>query len=221
MRKVGLYMDISMFDIIDTEISNNKIVDKTMLLLQEKYKKIFSIKRIGNRYNGENDDWVTMYCSPKEQDELIFSVKLNKDQTTFEDNYMLRCVSHELEQTIKNEFEKNDIKAIAKVEIIGKNTLKEFITVEQFINKYNNTNFLAYIIVDNNMSEDTLKQIYESLNNKYSNIFLKSLVYIVTDYNKCYENIITLPSISNSLIEKYGVKNKSIMKIFEGKIEKI
>lgn len=214
-------MDISMFDVIDSEVSNEKIIDKTMLLLQEKYKKAFLATRIGNRYNGENDDCVTIYCSPIDEKELIFTVKLNKNQIEFEDDYMIKKVSYELEKYIKDEFEQNEIKSIVKSEIIGKNSLKEFISINDFINKYNNTNFLIYIVVNNIISEEKLNIIYKNINKKYNKIYLKSFIYCVENYDDCYENLKSLPNTTNSIIEKYNVKNKCIMKIFDGEVKKV
>ena len=129
-------MEISIFDVIGNGISNKDIIENIKKKLQKKYKIEFNVKKIGNRYGIFTNDTVTTYCCPKYNENIIFIAKLNKEQTVLEDDYLLKCISYEIEETIKKEFQENDIEIIAKNKIIGKSNLSEQKSVQEFINKY-------------------------------------------------------------------------------------
>lgn len=216
-------MDISLFDIVGNGISNEEITKDIISKLQEKYKKEFIVKRIGNRYGIRDNEWVTTYCCPKDNESLNFSAMVNREKTQFKDNYRIRSVSYELEKNISEQFKKNNIEVIVRTEIIGKNELSEFISVQDFINKYKGTNFLTYIIIKDIVMDEDLLKVYDYLNDKYKNIYFKSLIYMIDkeDFAECYETVKTLPLVTNSIIQKYSIKDKSSIKIREGQIEKL
>lgn len=214
---------ISIFNVIGNGISNQEISNTIIEMLNKKYNQKFLVKRIGNRYGANNTDSVTTYCNPENNEELIFTTTLNKEQTEIEDDYKLRCVEFELEKYMKSIFQKNNIDIIVKVKTIGKNKLEKFLTVQEFIDIYNETNFLAHIVGYETITEDILKKVYGLLNAKYRNIYLNSLIYTIgeNEFKEFYDITKTLPQINTSLIEQYDIKNEIIIKINEGKIYKI
>ena len=214
---------ISIFNVIGNGISNQEISNKIIEMLNKKYNQKFLVKRIGNRYGANNTDSVTTYCNPENNEELIFTTTLNKEQTEIEDDYKLRCVEFELEKYMKSIFQRNNIDIIVKVKTIGKNKLEKFLTVQEFIDIYNETNFLAHIVGYETITEDILKKVYGLLNAKYRNIYLNSLIYTIgeNEFKEFYDITKTLPQINTSLIEQYDIKNEIIIKINEGKIYKI
>lgn len=213
-------MDISVFDIIENGVSNSEISDVITQKLKEKYNEEFAVKMIGNRYGTCDDNTVTTYCFPKNNENLLFTSTLNKEQTVLEDDYYLKKVTSELEQNIKDEFKEKNINSVVKSEIIGLNKLIKELNVQEFIRKYDTTNFLTHIICSENVSEDVLKNIYSQLEKKYKNIHLKTLVYFI-DKDK-FENFCEIskkmPFTTESIIKKYSVKDEKIIKIFEEKI---
>ena len=216
-------MEISIFDVIGNGISNEELIEIIENKLQEKYKKEFKIKKIGNRYGTYTNDTVTTYCCPKDDENMMFTAKLNKEKTVLEDDYLLRKVSYELEENIKKEFRQNNIEVIVKNKIIGKNQLQEFLSVQEFIDKHKGTNFLAYIISSQKISNETLKNIYEKLEQKYNGIHLKTLIYVINEeqYKECCETIKQSPTITETTIEKFVILEENIIKIQDGKIYKI
>lgn len=216
-------MDISIFDVIGNGISNKEISDVIIKKLYEKYQVEFVVKMIGNRYGTNTNDTVTTFCYPKDNERLIFTTILNREQTILEDDYMLRSVTFELEESIKKEFEKNNIDAFAKIEIIGKNTLDEFLTVQEFIDKFDNFNFLAYIVSKNKTSNEVLNNVYKNLENKYPNIYLKSLIYMLEEngFCECLEIAQVRPIITETIIRNYSVIDEAIMKIVDKQIFRI
>lgn len=213
-------MDISIFDIIENGVSNSEISNVITEKLKEKYNEEFVVKMIGNRYGTACDNTVTTYCFPKSNENLLFTATMNKEQTVLEDDYYLRKVTFELEENIKNEFTENNINTVVKSKIIGLNNLEKDLTVQEFIKKYNTTNFIAHIICSDNVSENILKNIYNKLENKYKNIHLKTSVYSI-DKNKFKEFLEVakkMPSVTNSIISEFSIKDEKIIKIFEGKV---
>lgn len=213
-------MDISIFDIVENGVSNSDISDVVTKKIKDKYDEEFVVKMIGNRYGTFDDNTVTTYCFPKTNENLLFTVTMNKEQTVLEDDYYLRKVTFDLEENIKSEFKENNINVIVKSKIIGLNKLERELTIQEFIKKYNTTNFIAHIICSENVSEDDLKNIYNNLENKYKNIHLKSSVYFI-DENKFEEFSKVankIPSITNSIISEYSIKDERIIKIFEGTV---
>ena len=216
-------MEISIFDVIGNGISNKDIIENIKKKLQKKYKIEFNVKKIGNRYGIFTNDTVTTYCCPKYNENIIFIAKLNKEQTVLEDDYLLKCISYEIEESIKKEFQENNIEIIAKNKIIGKSNLSEQISVQEFINKYKGANFLTYIISSQKISAEVLKEIYEKLKQKYKGIYLKTLIYIIDEngFENCKEIANQSPTIMQTMLEEQTIKEEIIIKIKEGKIYRI
>ena len=213
-------MEISIFDVIGNGISNEELIELIQNKLREKYKKEFKIKKIGNRYGTHTNDTVTTYSCPKDDENMLFTAKLNKEKTILEDDYLLRKVSYELEENIKKEFIQNDIEVLVKNKIIGKSQLKELLSVQEFINNNKGTNFLAYIISFEKISIETLKNVYEKLEQKYKGIYLKTLIYVINEkkYGELCEEIKQSPTITETTIEKFLVEEENTIKIQDGKI---
>ena len=213
-------MEASIFDIIGNGISNEEISNVIKLKLYEKYGKEFIVKMIGNRYGMDSNDTVTTFCSPKDNDRLLFTAILNKEQTILKDDYIFRSMKFELEECIEKLFEEKNFDVIVRIETIGINKFDEKLTVQEFIDKFNNFNFLAYIITKDVVSKEILKEIYESLRNKYNNIYLKSLIYMLEeeDFYECFETIKSSPVISIAFIEQYVIKDEIIMNIVNEKV---
>lgn len=216
-------MELSIFDVIGNGVGNQEISENIVKKLQKKYNTEFSVKRIGNRYGTNDDNTVTTYCCPQNNENLMFTAILNKEQTSLEDDYPLRSISFELEQFIKNKLKDENINALVKCTIIGLNKISEFLSVNEFINKFNNTNFLVYIVSDSNISDEILQEIFTSLDSDNNNIFLKSLIYTIdkNNFNEFFNIASTLPSITDSIIENFSIKEEKIMKLFEGTVTKI
>ena len=140
-----------------------------------------------------------------------------------EDDYALRKLAYEIENNIEIEFNNENIKTLVRCEIIKKNSLDNFLTVEEFILQYPNASFLANIIYDDDISLEIVEKVFSKINIKYPNIYLKSIIYALKkeDFNKCYETIETLPFITKAILEKYDIQNEYIMRMYQGNIEKL
>ena len=213
-------MEVSIFDVIGNGISNEEISNVIKLKLHEKYGKEFVVKMIGNRYGMDSNDTVTTFCSPQDNEKLLFTAILNKEQTILKDDYILRSIKFELEESIEKLFKENNVDVLVRIETIGINRLEEKMTVQEFIDKFKNFNFLAYVVIKGVASKEVLQDVYKILRKKYKNIYLKNLIYMLEeeDFDECFETIKSSPVISIAFIEQYVIKDEAIIKIVDDEV---
>ncbi len=213
-------MELSVFDIIGNGVSNQEISISITEKLKDKYNEEFCVKMLGNRYGTATNDFVCAYCFPKNNEKVLFNAKLNKEQTILEDDYYLKKVSYMLQDTFEDKFKEIDIDIIAKIKIIGLNELEEDINLEKFIENFRDTDFLTKIVCTENISEDVLKDVYSNIERNYKNINLKSAVYSVdnNDFKELKVLSEKLPELTDSIIQKYNVKEEKLIKISDGNI---
>lgn len=213
-------MELSVFDIIGNGVSNQEISGTIAQKLKDKYNEDFCVKMIGNRYGTANDDFVLAYCFPKNNEKVLFTASLNKDETVLEDDYYLKNVSFMLGDTFENEFKKNNAEVIAKIKTIGINKLNENLSIKEFIENYEETSFLAKFICSKKIDEEILKDIYSQVEKEYKNINLKSAVYYMENEKlEEFKDVAQkIPDITEAIIEKYNAKEEKIIKISEGNV---
>lgn len=215
---------MSLFDIEENGLSNDVVSDLITQKLEEKYNQIFILKRIGNRYGTGKFDEVTAYCCPLNNKKMIFSVTFDMvKEMIIEDDFFLRNTCVELEEGLYNEFKKKNIESINKVEIIGKNRLDEILSVQEFSKKYTRSNFLATIIIRDEIAEKDLNYVFINIKNKFNSIYLKTLIYVMKDddFDNCLEMSETLPALTTAFVEQYPVKNMHIIKVYKEEVIKI
>ena len=75
-------------------------------LLQEKYGIEFQVISIGNRLASPSMDTVTAYCSPKNNNRVVFEAKMNTNNELVSDNFPNRVIDVQAEDYIENYFHK-------------------------------------------------------------------------------------------------------------------
>lgn len=208
----------------ENNLSDIEICNKIMKRLEENYKQKFIIKTFAKRYGMGDFENCTATCSPKEDENIIFSVMYDMiNEKIVEDDFFLKSTSYELGKYILKELQNKGKEAIVKVKIFGKRILEKRYSVQEFSEKYGNKNFLATIIIKDKISEEELENIFIKINNNFKNLFLKTLIYTINkeEFNDCYEKSLNLPDINSTFIEDYKVNNDYIIKIYENKIIKI
>ncbi len=206
--------------IMDLNYISNLVETK----LYEKYQTEFKVMRIGNRYGTGNFNETTAYCSPKDNSNLVFEVLIDvvEEKIVF-DSYYLKMLCYELENAFYEELTKNKINAYIKTTIIGKNVFDKKYNINEFTDNYKNSNFLMTIIIENSFFEKDLLIIYENIRNRFSNIYLKSLVFYLDkdDYIDLKEKSLHLVDIPLNLIEEYKIRKRKIIQIHDNSIVKI
>jgi len=216
-------MDLSFFEFVGDGLGNDDIVSSTSSILENKYNRKFIVNRIGNRYGMDEDDTVTLYFSPIENKDFVFTGKYNLDSKILIDDFYYRRVCYELERNISTLLEKNGIRGIVRATLIKKNSLDEDISLKDFVFKYKNTTVLTYIIVDVNNSDKIINDIALELSNIYPEIRINSYIFTSTEeeYEKLNKEISDLSYFSKSMIEGYVEKDPSIYKVLDGNIIKV
>lgn len=211
-------------DCFEDELDYSKIGKKVVLSLNEKFKEDFFIKKITNKFGMGYFDYITCVCSPMNNEKMCFTVIYDfiKDKI-IEEDYYIRYMCFELEEYIVSEFKKEDIESIAKLSIFGKKKLDKKYSVEEFSNEYENNNFLATIIIKEKVAKEKIFHLYETIKDSYSNIFLKSIVYVISKENfyKLLEKTKNIPKLSETVIKEYGVEKTYIIKIQNNEVIEI
>ena len=193
---------VSIFDIEGLIISNTEIVEAIIKNLENKYKEKFKVLRIGNRYGTDKFGETVAYCSLEEKD-IIFEVlyDMSKEEIKYDD-YYIKKMCYELEEILRENIE---VKSIIKTEIIGKSKIDSEYTITEFFEKYKNSNLLTTIVIENKITNKKLMKAYEKIKEKFENIYLKTLVFVLDkeDFQKLEEKAKTLTSLSLTMIEKY------------------
>ena len=192
--------------------------------LKDKFGYDFLVRRIQNRYGMGDFENVLAICSMKDDENMYFSVVYNViNKQIVDDNFFVKCTSHELEKYILEELQNANKQAVVRIDIFGKRHLEKKYSVEELSELYKNNNFLSTIIIKDKISEHEIEKIFKNINKKYKNIFLKSLIYTISkeDFKEFYQKVCTLPEISETIIQEYTVNDMYIRKIYNNEVIKI
>ena len=142
--------------------------------LKDKFGYDFLVRRIQNRYGMGDFENVLAICSMKDDENMYFSVVYNViNKQIVDDNFFVKCTSHELEKYILEELQNANKQAVVRIDIFGKRHLEKKYSVEELSELYKNNNFLSTIIIKDKISEHEIEKIFKNINKKYKNIFLK------------------------------------------------
>ena len=202
-------MDLSFFEFIGDGIGNDDIVNDVGNILQKKYNTKFVPTRIGNRYGQDENSIVTIYCHPEGEDTFIFSTKYNLETKECNDDFLYRRVCFELEKELSNLLSKRNVDAIIRVEMINKNSLDENIGLKEFLLKYPQITFMAYIVLNGKYGDVFVLDLYKELLNKYNLAGFSAFVFCAEqeEYVKAQTEIFDLEFFSKNMLKKY-LKNE-------------
>ena len=209
---------------IEDAFSDLEIGKQIIKKLEEIYNEKFTVLKIAKKYAEGDFDHSVAICSPANNKNIMFNVLYDMvEEKIAEDDFFIKCTCFELEEYIVNAFKNNNIEVIVKVEIFGKKGLERKYSVQEFTENYEKNNFLATIIVKDNISQIELEDVFKNINDFYKNIYLKTLIYVIQndEYEKCYNRAKNLTNLSMSFIRDYNVKNEYIMKIYNNEIIKV
>ena len=213
-------MENILFKIIGNGMVNDELVQVIKDKLLEKHQKTFEITKLGRRFGTYTNDTVSAVCHESKNDSLKFTCILNRDRVHFEDDYCIRSICYEIECAFKEEFQKYSILIFPKVNIIGKEKFDKIISVQEFVNIEKNTKFLVEVYVKDNISEKVFGEIVNSIRNKYKNIKLRLITYILNE--KYFQDIIDdlkeLPGTEDFDIDENELKNKFEIRIIENNL---
>ena len=212
--------EVSIFDVEGLVSSNTEIIESITERLDSKYNEKFKVLRIGNRYGTDRFSEATAYCGLEDK-EIVFEVlyDMSKDIIKYDD-YYIKKMCYELEEDLRNNIETD---LVVKTGVFGKSKLDSEYTIADFFDKYKSCNLLTTIVLKNRISNKELMKAYEKIKEKYENIYLKSLLFVIEqeDFQILKEKAKTLTDLSLTMIEKYNIKEKHIITIQNNEIIKI
>ena len=86
-------------------------------LLQEKYGIEFQVISIGNRLASPSMDTVTAYCSPKNNNRVVFEAKMNVASELVSDDFIERYIDVQAEEQLEKFFQNFGMETTVKVDI--------------------------------------------------------------------------------------------------------
>lgn len=217
-------MEISNSNSMQKSLVDVNMGEKIVKQLAEKYNEKFIIKKMARQYGVGDFNNIKAICSLENNNKMNFEITYSMINETIEDDeYYIKSTSYELEDFIIKNLNDIQKEAIAKVEIFGKRSLEKKYSVEEFTSEYSSCNFLATIVIKENISEDELNNVFENLKNRYKNLYLKTLIYIVKqeNFDVLYNETKDFPNISQTQIEENCPNNMYIIKLYNNEIIKI
>ena len=149
--------NINLFEILGGGMITEEMVQviKDKLLLS--YDKEFEIKKIGRSYGNNYSGTITTICSPI--DEYVpFSLILSADRVTIEEDYPVRKICTQLEKDLLNNIKKEEIEACIRIDTKKIYKLDKCITLEKFIELYNNLEFFVDIYIKGKYEKNKIKK---------------------------------------------------------------
>ena len=214
-------MEQSFFDVVDSEFNSSKIVESVCKKLEDKYNEEFLVTKIGNRYGMNSFEKATLYCTTKDNTNLLFLIEYDMvKEEILEDNYSVRKICFELENIIEKEFKLKNLEIINRVEILNLGSTIKNCSVFEFLEKNKNIVFLDTIVIKNEISEEALKKVFETINQKVFGVNLKTLIYIMNDndFLDYSSKVKEFLSLSITDIEKYDIQGLKKIKIVDGNV---
>ena len=181
-------------------------------LLQEKYGIEFQVISIGNRLASPSMDTVTAYCSPKNNNRVVFEAKMNTNNELVSDNFPNRVIDVQAEDYIENYFHKYGFSVSANVHIFQLTDDIDFRTANylQILKNTPDVGFSIYVAV---CETDDTRKLYEVLSslltsyyrhNKSIHIGMDLWHMSVESYKTCEEELQGIPSPSEYIYIKHS-----------------
>lgn len=182
---------------------NNETANDVCTALSEKYGESFVAAKIGDRFN---TDSAKLYVHPADNENILFTARINKDTGVVEDNYIEEKVNYQVEDILKNAFEQNGISVSSRCMVVTKDPLSVEIdeyTPKSFSEKYAFNHYTIYLVIkDGDYSASEILNAVKSANEAVGvKIVIAGYVFGEAGYSECVSEIQSTPDISVTMIE--------------------
>lgn len=199
-------MAVSIFSLIGCGDMDKQQAADVEKLLQEKYDQEFKATHIGGRYGTENNDSVTTYVHPVDNEKLVVKAVMGKNGELESDNYIQRLISDSFNQILKKELGTTGIESESNTVVMDVDSSSETnpeISIEEYVNKYKPKYFSADMIVEETANitpeifEKALQEVYKAgLNTTFQ---VNIHVILKDDYEACLKKFLEQTEISDSM----------------------
>lgn len=220
LKKVSVVvMAISIFSLIGcSEIDHQQAADVEKLL-QEKYDQEFKATHIGGRYGTANNDTVTTYLHPANNESLVFKAVMDKNGVLVSDSYIPRLISDSLNHILKKELEVAGIESESNTVVMDADSSAETnpkISLEEYVKTYKPGYFSADMIVKEtpNLTAEQFEKALTAVYQASTETTFQVAIHVISndDYEECLKKFKSMSDISDSMYADYKVVDE--MKLF-------
>lgn len=148
-------------------------------MLYEKYGEEFVVESLGGRWGTATDGYYTCNCYPKNNESLKFQVTVDKDYTSFSDEYITKIGELELKKYLIDELK--DICESPRILVSSRNQIVDSvnteISVDEFIELCRDTKIYIKVVVDEQINTDELTDKLTTLLLNYDSLTSQILIY--------------------------------------------
>lgn len=188
-------------------------------LLQKKYDQEFKATHIGGRYGTANNDTVTTYVHPVDNENLVIKAVIDKNGELKSDNYIPRLISDSLNHILKKELGAAGIESESNTVVMDADSSSETnsdISLEEYVNKYKPRYFSADMIVKEtaNVTPETFEKALQEVYKAGLNTTFQVNIHVISkdDYEACLKKFLEQSEISDSMYVDYEVVDE--MKLY-------
>lgn len=221
MKRVGIIiMAFSIFNLMGCGYVDNQQAGKIEKMLEEKYNSQFKATHIGGRYGTANNDTVTAYLHPINNESLVFSAVMTKKGELVSDNLIPRIVSNEINEILKDELEGFGVESETFTFVMKADSSSEInqeITLKEYVNKYKPDYFSAHMIVKESpgLTAETFEQAIKGIYNAGLSTTFQVNIRVISkeEYLTCVEEFLKLPSVTSTWFSDYSVVKEMMLYI--------
>ena len=182
---------------------NKEIANDVCVALAEKYGESFAVTKIGDRFNTNS---AKLYVYPTTNENVVFIAKINNKTGIVEDNYVEEKVNFQVEDILRESFEKNGIIVASRSMVITRDPLNvenDEYTPKNFSEKYGFDHYTIYLALrGGNYSAEEILNAIKTANEKIGvKLVIAAYVFDETNFSECATDLQEIPDMSLTLIE--------------------
>lgn len=182
---------------------NNETANDVCTALSEKYGESFVAVKIGDRFN---TDSAKLYVHPADNENILFTARINKDTGAVEDNYIEEKVNYQVEDILKSAFKQEGISVTSRCMVVTKDPISAEVdeyTPKSFSERYSFDHYTIYLVLkdDAYSAADALSAVRSANETIGVKLVIAGYVFREDGYSKCASDIQSTPDISTTMIE--------------------
>lgn len=187
--------------------------------LEKKYSEEFRVLQIGDRLNTGH---TKLYVCPVNNEEIVFTVLVNRDTGEIMDNYIIEKVNHQVRCELEASFNSENIDAFVKCKVVDNEEIvvkKNDYTPRELYEDNNFEEYYIVVILDGTScdGEKLLKVVQEVQKKIEVNLLVSVYSFDNTHYRECIAKYKQNPNMTETSIKKFDPYVEIVLKIYNGK----
>lgn len=185
---------------------NKDTAEEVCRALEEKYGQAFTAVKIGDRLNTEH---AKLYVHPDEQEELLFTAKLDRTTRMVSDDYIVTKVCFKVKEAIEKAFEEENITSVSRCMIVNSEEKvfeKKDWEPASFMEKHEYDHYTMYLVLDEkNASSDSILHVLKKVSADLQVKMVVTVCLFGTEaYEACKDEMMQYPEMSLTMIESHN-----------------